>query len=88
MSLIGPRPEQEKFVRYFREEIPFYSYRHAVRPGITGWAQIKDGYAADLDTTVNKLEYDLYYVKNRSFSLDLLIVYATFKTIITGFGSR
>jgi lipopolysaccharide/colanic/teichoic acid biosynthesis glycosyltransferase len=88
MNLIGPRPEQKYFVEYFDEEIPFYSYRHKVRPGITGWAQIKDGYAADLDATKTKLQYDLYYIKNLSFSLDLLIVYATVKTILTGFGSR
>jgi exopolysaccharide biosynthesis polyprenyl glycosylphosphotransferase len=88
MSLIGPRPEQESFVRSFNEEIPFYSYRHKVRPGITGWAQIKDGYAADLESTERKLEFDLYYIKNFSFSLDLLIIYATLKTILTGFGSR
>ncbi len=88
MSLIGPRPEQQEFVESFEEEIPFYSYRNKVRPGITGWAQIKNGYASDLDSNQNKLEYDLYYVKNLSLSLDLLIVYATLKTVITGFGSR
>lgn len=88
MSLIGPRPEQKDFVEYFDEEIPFYTYRHKVRPGITGWAQVKDGYAASLSATKRKLEYDLYYVKNLSLSLDLLIVYATVKTILTGFGSR
>lgn len=88
MNLIGPRPEQEQFVKLFKDEIPFYVYRHKVRPGITGWAQIKGGYAADLKTTWEKLEYDLYYVKNLSLSLDLLIIYATLKTILTGFGSR
>jgi|AntRauTorckE6833_2_1112554.scaffolds.fasta_scaffold01104_11 lipopolysaccharide/colanic/teichoic acid biosynthesis glycosyltransferase len=88
MSLIGPRPEQQEFVSFFKEEISFYSYRHKVRPGITGWAQVKSGYASDLDSTVKKLEHDLYYVKNINLSLDLLIVYATLKTILTGFGSR
>lgn len=88
MSLIGPRPEQKDFVRFFDEEIPFYPYRHKVRPGITGWAQINNGYAASLSATQKKLEYDLYYVKNLSLSLDLLVVYATVKTILTGFGSR
>jgi exopolysaccharide biosynthesis polyprenyl glycosylphosphotransferase len=88
MNLIGPRPEQPDFVDFFKEEIPFYAYRHRVRPGITGWAQIKDGYAADTNATVRKLEYDLYYIKYLSLSLDLLIVYATIKTILTGFGSR
>ncbi|NGP75952.1 exopolysaccharide biosynthesis polyprenyl glycosylphosphotransferase [Balneolaceae bacterium YR4-1] len=88
MSLIGPRPEQKHFVEFFNEEIPFYSYRHKVRPGITGWAQTKDGYADDVETTRRKLEYDLYYVKNISLSLDILIVYMTIKTIFTGFGAR
>jgi lipopolysaccharide/colanic/teichoic acid biosynthesis glycosyltransferase len=88
MNLIGPRPEQEDFVNYFNDEIPFYSYRHKVRPGITGWAQVKDGYAAGLAATKRKFEYDLYYVKNLSLSLDLLIAYATLKTVLTGFGSR
>jgi lipopolysaccharide/colanic/teichoic acid biosynthesis glycosyltransferase len=88
MNLIGPRPEQPDFVDFFKEEIPFYAYRHRVRPGITGWAQIKDGYAADTDATKRKLEYDLYYIKYLSLSLDLLIVYATIKTVLTGFGSR
>lgn len=88
MSLIGPRPEQEYFVNYFNDEIPFYSYRHKVRPGITGWAQVKDGYAAGLVATKQKLGFDLYYVKNLSLSLDLLIAYATLKTILTGSGSR
>lgn len=88
MSLIGPRPEQQEFVESFQEDIPFYSYRNKVRPGITGWAQVKNGYAFDLESTQKKLEHDLYYVKNLSLSLDLLIVYATLKTIVTGFGSR
>lgn len=88
MSLIGPRPEQKDFVEFFDEEIPFYSYRHKVRPGITGWAQINNGYTASLEGTKEKLEYDLYYVKNLSFSLDLLTIYETTKTILTGFGSR
>lgn len=88
MSLIGPRPEQPEFVRSFEKNIPFYSYRHKVRPGITGWAQVKDGYADNLESSQVKLEHDLYYVKNMSLSLDLLIVYATLKTIVTGFGSR
>lgn len=88
MSLIGPRPEQQTFVESFNDEIAFYPYRHKVRPGITGWAQVKDGYAADLDATKIKLQHDLYYIKNISLSLDLLIIFATVKTILTGFGSR
>ena len=88
MSLIGPRPEQVSFVRQFDQEIQHYTHRHSVRPGITGWAQIRNGYAADTRETRRKLSYDLYYVKHCSFTLDLLIVCLTVKTILTGFGSR
>ncbi len=88
MSLIGPRPEQPVFVEQFNEEIPYYPYRHQVRPGITGWAQTNQGYTADLEATRDKLEYDLYYVKHLSFWLDILIVFKTIRTIFTGFGAR
>lgn len=87
MSLIGPRPEQVSFVRQFSETIPFYNYRHMVRPGITGWAQVHHGYAG-IEETDDKLEFDLYYIKYLSFWLDMLIVIKTFKTIMTGFGAR
>jgi UDP-GalNAc:undecaprenyl-phosphate GalNAc-1-phosphate transferase len=88
MSLIGPRPEQVPFVQKFQQEIPFYGYRHLVKPGITGWAQVTQGYAADVESTAVKLEYDLYYVKHLSLSLDWLIIFKTVKTILTGFGAR
>lgn len=88
MSLIGPRPEQRVFVEKFKKEIPFYSYRHVVRPGISGWAQVTQGYAANADETSIKLEYDLYYIKHFSFWLDLLIVFKTIRTMLTGFGAR
>jgi len=88
MSLIGPRPEQEAFAKKFSETIPFYPYRHRVRPGITGWAQVMQGYAASEEETRAKLEFDLFYVKNLSFSLDYLIFLKTIKTILTGFGAR
>jgi lipopolysaccharide/colanic/teichoic acid biosynthesis glycosyltransferase len=88
MSLIGPRPEQVGFVNQFNEEIQHYAHRHSVRPGITGWAQVRNGYAADSEETRRKLSYDLYYVKHCSFILDLLIICLTIKTILTGFGSR
>lgn len=88
MSLIGPRPEQRVFVEQFKQEIPFYSYRHVVRPGISGWAQVTQGYAANSDETSIKLEYDLYYIKHFSFWLDVLIVFKTIKTMLTGFGAR
>ena len=88
MSLIGPRPEQVPFARQFTREIPYYDYRHLVKPGITGWAQVVQGYAAGSDETREKLEYDLYYVKHLTVWLDLLIVYKTIRTILTGFGAR
>ena len=88
MSLIGPRPEQEKFVQQFAEQIPSYPYRHLVRPGLTGWAQVQQGYAASADETVIKLSYDLYYVTHYSLAMDLLIVLKTIKTVLTGHGAR
>jgi lipopolysaccharide/colanic/teichoic acid biosynthesis glycosyltransferase len=88
MSLIGPRPEQHSFVNDFAVSIPSYPYRHLVRPGITGWAQVKQGYAATEGETSVKLSYDLYYVKHYSLALDLLIVVKTIRTVLTGFGAR
>ncbi|MPX90686.1 exopolysaccharide biosynthesis polyprenyl glycosylphosphotransferase [Salinivibrio sp. VYel1] len=88
MSLIGPRPEQESFVKQFEQEIPFYGYRHMVKPGITGWAQTVQGYADDTASTREKLAYDLYYIKHFSFWLDMNIVLKTIKTMITGFGAK
>ena len=88
MSIIGPRPEQQAFAGQFKNEIPLYDLRHNVRPGITGWAQVMQGYAADTDATREKLCYDFYYVKHCSPSLDLRTVYQTVITILTGFGSR
>ena len=88
MALIGPRPEQKAFVDQFEELIPFYNYRHVVKPGITGWAQVVHGYAANADETQVKIEHDFYYIKNFSFGLDLLIVFKTVQTIFTGFGAR
>ncbi|MFB6280265.1 MAG: sugar transferase [Salinibacter sp.] len=88
MSLIGPRPEQVGLAEEFTDDMTLYEYRHLVRPGITGWAQVLQGYTADAEGTRRKLEHDLYYVKHQSVTLDLLIVYLTFKTILTGFGAR
>ncbi|NLY59874.1 MAG: exopolysaccharide biosynthesis polyprenyl glycosylphosphotransferase [Gammaproteobacteria bacterium] len=88
MSLIGPRPEQRTFVERFEEEIPFYSYRHVVKPGITGWAQILHGYTADADDTSVKVEHDFYYIKHFSLWLDILIMIKTIRTVVTGFGAR
>ena len=88
MSLIGPRPEQLNFVKRFNETIPFYRYRHIVKPGISGWAQVMHGYASDEDETKVKLEHDFFYIKNFSLTLDLLIVIKTIQTMVTGFGAR
>ncbi|MFH4355618.1 MAG: sugar transferase [Neisseriaceae bacterium] len=88
MSLIGPRPEQKIFVEKFEKEIPYYSCRHNVLPGISGLAQVKQGYVSSSRETAIKLEYDLYYLKHFSFMLDLKIFFLTFKTIFTGFGAR
>ncbi|MFC4974168.1 sugar transferase [Halomonas beimenensis] len=88
MSLIGPRPEQRTFVNQFEKEIPFYIYRNVVKPGITGWAQVVQGYAGNADDTRIKIQHDFYYIKHFSLWLDLLIVFKTIKTILTGFGAR
>ncbi|PMM44463.1 exopolysaccharide biosynthesis polyprenyl glycosylphosphotransferase [Vibrio breoganii] len=88
MSLIGPRPEQESFVKQFEEEIPFYGYRHMVKPGITGWAQTVQGYTDDTESTTEKLSHDLYYIKHLSFWLDMNIVIKTIRTMLTGFGAK
>lgn len=88
MSLVGPRPEQICFVKQYEDEIPFYSYRHTVRPGITGWAQVTHGYTADTESTTEKLERDIYYMKYMSFWMDFSILFRTFRILITGFGAR
>ena len=88
MSLIGPRPEQVDLTDSIQDEIPLFSLRHSVRPGITGWAQIHHGYADDMSTTRTKLSYDLWYVSNVSILLDIAIAVRTVKVILTGFGSR
>lgn len=83
MSLVGPRPERPEFVEQLAKEIPFYRARLAVRPGLTGWAQIKHRYANSVEDTKTKLEYDLFYIKNRCIRLDLLILAKTAKTVVT-----
>jgi lipopolysaccharide/colanic/teichoic acid biosynthesis glycosyltransferase len=88
MSWIGPRPEAEVLSRWYQTEIPFYRYRHVVKPGISGWAQVNQGHVADVEQVHRKLQYDFYYIKYFSPWLDLLIVARTFKTMFTGFGSR
>jgi exopolysaccharide biosynthesis polyprenyl glycosylphosphotransferase len=82
MALVGPRPERPEFVESLNEQIPYYNYRHCVKPGITGWAQINYKYGDTLDDAIMKLEYDLYYIKNLAVSLDLFIVAHTLKTML------
>ncbi len=88
MSWIGPRPEALPLSHWYEREIPFYSYRHIVRPGITGWAQVQQGYAAKIRAVTDKLHYDFYYVKYFSAWLDVLIVMKTVRTVLTGYGAR
>jgi lipopolysaccharide/colanic/teichoic acid biosynthesis glycosyltransferase len=88
LTIIGPRPERVEFVEEFEESIPFYASRHIIRPGVTGWAQVKYHYADDEAETVEKLTYDLYYVKHSSMSLDLNILGQSIWTVITGAGAR
>lgn len=88
MAFVGPRPERPEFVQWLSQEIPFYDLRHMIRPGITGWAQVRYQYGASLEETKRKLEYDLYYVKHQSIGLDLLIMFETVKTIILRRGAQ
>jgi exopolysaccharide biosynthesis polyprenyl glycosylphosphotransferase len=88
LSLVGPRPERPLFVEQFERTIPFYSSRTLIRPGVTGWAQVNYGYADDEAETVEKLTYDLYYVKNSSVWLDLHILFKSVWTVSTGSGAR
>jgi lipopolysaccharide/colanic/teichoic acid biosynthesis glycosyltransferase len=88
MSLIGPRPEAEVLARWYEAELPFYRYRHIVRPGISGWAQVNQGHVAAVDDVLDKLHYDFYYIKNFSPWLDLVIAFRTVMTIFSGFGAR
>jgi sugar transferase (PEP-CTERM system associated) len=88
MSIVGPRPERPEFVKTFIERIPYYAQRHSVRPGITGWAQINYKYGDTLEDTVTKLEYDLYYIKNMSLSLDMFVIFHTVKAMLLSRGAQ
>jgi len=88
MSWIGPRPEPEGLSPLFVASIPFYRYRYVVKPGITGWAQVNQGYVSGVDQIALKLQYDFYYIKNFSAWLDVLILFKTMKTMFTGSGAR
>jgi exopolysaccharide biosynthesis polyprenyl glycosylphosphotransferase len=88
MSIVGPRPERPEFLELLRDTVPFWTRRHLVKPGITGWAQVRRGYTADALGTAEKLAYDLYYLKYRSLLFDLAISARTVGTVLSGFGSR
>lgn len=88
MSLVGPRPERPHFVAMLEEGIPYYSLRHSVRPGITGWAQVKYQYGGSIEETKTKLEYDLFYIKHLSIVLDLATLFETAKVMLSGRGAK
>ena len=88
MSLVGPRPERQFFVDQLTKEIPFYAVRHSVKPGLTGWAQVRYHYGATIEDSAEKLQYDLYYVKNHSLLLDLIILFETISVVLTGKGAQ
>jgi len=88
MSFVGPRPERPEFVAMLTEQIPFYAVRNSVKPGLTGWAQVRYSYGATIEQSVRKLEYDLYYVKNHSLLLDLVILLETVRVVLLGEGAR
>jgi lipopolysaccharide/colanic/teichoic acid biosynthesis glycosyltransferase len=88
MSFVGPRPERPYFVNRLAQSIPYYQERHAVKPGITGWAQVNYPYGASLEDARNKLSYDLYYLKNRGLFLDLIILIRTVRVVLWPDGAR
>jgi len=88
MAFVGPRPERPEFVEWLTKEIPYYPVRHVVRPGVTGWAQVRYKYGSTVEDAKEKLQYDLYYIKNISIGLDLMIMFQTVKTIILARGAQ
>jgi exopolysaccharide biosynthesis polyprenyl glycosylphosphotransferase len=88
MSIVGPRPERPEFLEQLRDAVPFWTRRHLVKPGITGWAQVRRGYTADAEGTAEKLSYDLWYLRHRSLAIDVAVCVKTFATILTGSGAR
>jgi len=88
MNFVGPRPERQHFVDQLAREIPYYEQRHLIPPGLTGWAQIKYAYGASIEDARQKLQYDLYYVKNQSLILDAIVLFETIKIILFGRGAH
>lgn len=88
MSFVGPRPERPEFVEMLTGQVPFYAVRHSVKPGLTGWAQVRYSYGATIEQSVRKLEYDLYYVKNHSLALDVIVLLETVRVVLLGEGAH
>ena len=86
--MVGPRPERPEFVDKLTAEIPFYGQRHVVKPGVTGWAQVRYTYGASVEDAIEKLQYDLFYIKNLSLALDIVIIAETVKTVLMRRGGR
>ena len=88
MSMVGPRPERPVFVEHLSHQVPFYAQRHRMKPGLTGWAQLCFPYGASVEDSKEKLQYDLYYLKNHSIFLDVIILVQTIELVLVGEGSR
>jgi lipopolysaccharide/colanic/teichoic acid biosynthesis glycosyltransferase len=88
MSLVGPRPERPEFVAELTEKIPFYGFRHVVRPGLTGWAQVKYTYGASVEDALEKLQYDLFYIKHLAISFDIFVMLSTLKIVVLRRGAQ
>ena len=88
MSLVGPRPERPYFVDKLTRDIPFYAVRHSVKPGVTGWAQVRYHYGSTVDDSIQKLQYDLYYVKNHTLFLDIVVIFQTVGVVLSGEGAQ
>jgi lipopolysaccharide/colanic/teichoic acid biosynthesis glycosyltransferase len=88
MSMVGPRPERPEFVAQLKEQIPFYGLRHVVRPGVTGWAQVSYTYGASVEDALEKLQYDLFYIKRLTVAFDLVILLSTLKTVLLRRGAQ
>jgi lipopolysaccharide/colanic/teichoic acid biosynthesis glycosyltransferase len=88
MSLVGPRPERPEFVEELTRQIPFYRQRHIVRPGLTGWAQVRYTYGASVEDSMEKLQYDLFYIKHMTIAFDLFILFSTVKTVVLRRGAQ
>ncbi len=83
MSLVGPRPERPEFIQQLTQQIPYYGQRHIVKPGLTGWAQVRYAYGSSVEDAMEKLQYDLFYIKHMSLGMDLLIALSTVKTVLS-----